>query len=271
MKILITGHKGFIGSNLIPLLGDYTVRGWDLVQDHDIFDDDFSKQVKWADVVIHLVALTNVTGSFNNQEEHFRINTLGTARVLELCLKYKKRLIYPSTGAIHIPNTSPYALTKMYAELLVQKASEFIPITILRFFNIYGKGKHANFNSILFQFLEGARKGKIEVYGAGKGKRDFINVTDIVQVIKASLSKEWIGEIVEVGSGKLTSIKELAKIFGKETVTPVEFDNTKKEIAWITPDLTNLKRLYKKKLKTDVKKDVKEIINGWDIKQFLNL
>lgn len=265
MEVLVTGHKGFIGSHLVPLLEEHKVFGYDLQNKRDIFDDDFESFVEGTDVIIHLAALTNVTGSFRNPAEHFQTNTLGTARVLELAMKHNKRVIFPSTGAYYIPDTSPYAKSKTLADQLCQEAMNHIPVTILRFFNIYGDGMNQDSGSIIYAFLREAKeKGTVTVYGRGRGKRDFINVEDIARIIKAALDKKWIGQIVDVGTGEGHSINDMARIFGEETGASVVHDTTKTEIGWQLADTTKLRELYRRPLVSSFDKDMRRMAKNYE-------
>lgn len=66
-KILITGGRGFLGSNVAPYLSKkHEVVTYDLVDGQDIFGDAIEDYVKEADVVIHLAALTSVGESFKH-------------------------------------------------------------------------------------------------------------------------------------------------------------------------------------------------------------
>ena len=263
-KLLITGNRGFIGSHLSPFLENYQTKGYDLIEGEDIFHEEIERWIKWSDVVIHLAAKTNVTESFRDAKEHFRINTLGTARILELVMKYNKRLIYPSTGAYYIPDTSPYAKSKKIADDLCQEAMRHIPVTILRFFNIYGNRMNENSGSIIYAFMKEAKENKqITIYEEGKSKRDFINIMDIVQIIKASLSRKWENQIIDCGTSEGYSLVELAEIIAQENSAQIVFDDSKKEINWRLADPTDLRRLYKKHLISNFEKDIKELARNY--------
>ena len=261
-RILITGDSGFIGSYLTPLLKkQHNVLGWSLSRGSDIFEDSFRDAVIWADVVIHLAAIISVPHSFEHPNETFITNTLGTARVLRLCAKYKKKLIYLSTGAVHFPESSPYAHSKYLAEELVKSLIGYIPIVIFRIFNVFGPGSNPDAKSIFHTF---ATAKEILVNGTGEQDRDFIHIKDLVPIIKASLSPKWDNKIIEVGTGKKYTVRWIAEQFAKHRKMKVTYGPKIKEVWSSKADIRMLKKLYKKPLKTNLEKDIKEMVEYYE-------
>jgi len=250
-SVLITGDKGFIGSNLAPLIDRY--ESWDIAD--NIFSRDFEAAVKRNDVVIHLAALTNVEDSKKNPKKFYETNLLGTAQVIEYCRKYDKKLIYPSTLHVAFPERSPYAHSKQVAELLVKCFMPFFPITILRLYNVYGANMNNNSGSIINLFL---KKKPIEVWGKGEAKRDYINVVDVVNIMKEAISSKWNNKIVDIGSGKGTALKDVATLFSEYRNVPIVYKKAQ-EIEWPIANTKMLKSLYKKRLVTDLRKDIKDL------------
>lgn len=259
-RVLVTGDRGFIGKHLMYKFGE-NWSGWDLKLGQDIFDANFENAVKKTDIIIHLAALTDVKGSFDNPKEYFRVNVLGTARVLTLAIKYGVKLIFPSTGAYYIASSSPYAKSKQMADDLCQEAMKYHPITILRFFNIYGKGMNQFSGSIFYEFLEGCKTGEILVFGNGESRRDFISVEDIIRIIKKATGHSWSKHIVDVGTGMGYSLKEVAEIFAKYSKAKIHFDSSKKEVLWTLANTKTLKKLYQVPLHTNLKRDIPELID----------
>lgn len=260
MNILITGHKGFIGSHLTKNLEDFTVRGWDKTQEHDIFDSGICAAVKWSDVVIHLAALTNVNESFKSIEEVFKVNVLGTARMVELCEKYHKKLIYPSSASVYHRELSPYAESKALAEDIVSK---FKNITILRFFNVYGPGMNQDSGSLMYEFVKGLKTGKLIVYGDGEQTRDFIHIKDICDIIKMAISPKWNGQIVDCGTGEAYSINYIAGLFGYYGKVKIEYQLPRREIKWSVANTAMLKTLGKRKF-IDIEDGIKEVVKYYE-------
>ena len=259
-RILCTGHLGFVGSYLVPLLKKkYRVQGWDLASGLDIFDKDFEVAVRQNDVVIHLAALTNVNWSFENADEVMRVNVLGTARVVELCVKYNKKLIYPSSAAVYHRELSPYAQSKALAEDICSQFKK--NITILRFFNIYGEGMNEDTGSLMYEFVKGLKTGKLIVFGDGEQTRDFINIRDIVQIVETAVRKDWNGLTIDCGTGQAYSVNYIAELFGHYGKVKLKYQPPRREIKWSIADTQLLSRLYKRKLVTNLKKDIKELVD----------
>lgn len=256
-KILVTGSAGFIGSHLIPVLKKkYHVIEWDKIDGDDIFDADIEPVIRACDIVIHLAAQVSVGNSFKDPGETYRINVLGTARIIELCIEYNKKLIFPSSAAVAYPELSPYAKSKKYAEDLVVEAMKSIPAVVLRFYNVYGKGMNQASGSIMYRFLTDK---EITIYGDGEQTRDFVNVKDIVNIIVDSIRKKWNGKVVEVGTGESYSANYIAGLFAHYRDIDVKYQAPRREIKWSVANTQMLKTLYKKKLTTNLDKDVKAL------------
>jgi nucleoside-diphosphate-sugar epimerase len=256
-KILVTGHQGFIGSNLVPVLKqDYEVFGMDRENGGDIFSDKLEEMIKKVDCVVHLAALTSVNQSFENPSATYRTNILGTARVAQLCLDHGVRLIYPSSAAIHHPDLSPYAASKYIAELSLKLVQDYIPATILRFYNVFGPGMNPNSGSIMYNFLTNDR---IVIFGDGEQTRDYIHIRDIVDVIKTSIDEQWGSVIMDVGTGQAYSANYVAGLFAHHRGKKLEYEAPRREIKWSIADTQMLKRFYKKKLTTNLDVDIKEL------------
>lgn len=256
LKILVTGSSGFIGSNLLPKLKKYNVITYDRVGGKDIFDEDFEQAVKKSDIVIHLAAQVSVTKSHEKPVETFIINVLGTARVVQLCLKYKKKLIYPSTAAVLNPDSSPYARTKHLAEEIVKSASKEIPTVVLRLYNVYGEGMNPASGSLVYNFLTSP---KLRIFGDGESTRDFVNITDVTNIMVDAIKKKWNGKVVDVGSGEAYAVNYIAGLFAFYQKKDIVYDKPRKEIRWSAANIDILKSVYNENLTTNLEYDIKEL------------
>jgi dTDP-4-dehydrorhamnose reductase len=102
MRILITGHKGQLGTAVRNVLPDQELMGIDLPE-HNITDpvDILDTVVGFQpDVVIHAAALTNVDGCERDPELAFRVNVLGTQNVALACSRCGAEMVLISTNDV---------------------------------------------------------------------------------------------------------------------------------------------------------------------------
>ncbi len=183
MKYLITGHKGFIGKNLVDYLYDrfygVEVTGCDRPYEltvNTIFPD--------ADVVVHLAAETNVRESIEDPEKVFLDNCKMTFNALNHARKINARFIFASSCGASNPS-NPYTASKIAGEALCTSFNKSFntKTTILRFANVYGPHS-AHKDSVVSKFIRTTMKGDpITIYGDGEQRRDFIHVEDICKAI----------------------------------------------------------------------------------------
>jgi UDP-glucose 4-epimerase len=183
-----------------------------------------------VDAVVHLAAQISVTLSVANPELNFDINVSGTLNLLRSCVDagvgkfvfisscavYGDPEIQPVTEDVKTNPISPYAESKLIGERYCLGFHDrgLLRSAVLRFFNVYGSRQGLNdYSGVITRFIDRARKNEpLIVYGDGSQTRDFVNVQDIIAAIVASMNKaEAEGEIIHIGSGKATSINELAK------------------------------------------------------------
>jgi dTDP-L-rhamnose 4-epimerase len=124
--------------------------------------------------------------------------------------------------------TSVYGITKHTQEQLslTLGRSYDIPVTVLRFFNVYGSRQSLSnpYTGILATFLAHIRSGKaLLIYEDGEQLRDFVHVEDVVRAcMLAATHNQANFEIFNVGSGKAVSISQLARtlldLIGKDEI-----------------------------------------------------
>jgi len=263
MSVLVTGGAGFIGSHLVERLlkEDYNVVVLDdlssgktenldlknrslLFVKGNICDRGLVKKaVKDVEVVFHLAALVDVPFSVRNPLLVNQVNVCGSLNILEESVKNSiEKFIYASSCAVygepqylpineeHPTNPlSPYAVSKLTVEKYCQVFHKLygLKTVSLRLFNVYGPRQEGDsYSGVISRFIRRLRSGKPPIiFGNGSQTRDFIYVLDVVDAFyKALNSRQCIGEI-NIGSGKETSIKELAEIligkFGLKNVEPI--------------------------------------------------
>jgi UDP-glucose 4-epimerase len=236
-KILVTGGAGFIGTNLIKRLvkeghevhslDNYDSGTYDNeVEGCEYFTYDIQEIYKFEtdyDVVFHLAALSRIQPSYDNPFETFRVNSEGTARVLEWARNTHTKVIYAgSSSQHHTPTQSPYATCKYLGEQLCKMYNQSfdMDVQIARFYNVYGPheivdGDWAAVIGIWRKQI--SQNSLITIVGDGEQRRDFTHVADIVDgLIRIMYTRERPTDAWELGSGVDYSINEVFDMF-KET------------------------------------------------------
>jgi nucleoside-diphosphate-sugar epimerase len=200
--------------------------------------------IEGADAVLHLAAVASVQASMDNPRRTFDVNAAGTMRVAEACRQAGvKRLVYaasasaygdsptPHRESAHPRPLSPYAASKVAGELVVSAWASSMGVdgVALRLFNVFGAGQPADsaYAAVVPAFISHIRQGKAPViYGDGAQTRDFICIGEVVRAfLMAAVSAEPLkGEVVNIGSGDLVTVLELAetllRIAGRDDLRP---------------------------------------------------
>jgi UDP-glucose 4-epimerase len=248
MNFLITGAAGFLGSSLANQLSreGHLIRGLDdlsagdpkaLGPDVHFTRGDMSDRPKlWTllqevDVVYHLAARVSVPESMLYPRDYNNANVGGTVALMEAMRDVGvRRVVLASSGAVYgdlgeqplkeslIPNPrSPYAVSKLAAEYYVRTIGTLwgIETVSLRIFNAYGPGQllPASHPPVVPHYLRQAQRGgTLVAHGDGSQTRDFVYVDDVVSgMVAAATAPNIDGMVINIGSGKETSISELIR------------------------------------------------------------
>ena len=297
-NVLVTGGAGFIGSTLVREL--IKVGANVIVYDNLLYGDksnlsDIEKDMTLVigdvisgkifdtlkkyniDYVFNLAAEPYIPHSYDNPEKFFQVNVNGTINLLSACRTFNvKRIIHVSTSEVYgtgqiIPMNekhplnplSTYAVSKLAGDraAFVFSYERNIPVVIVRPFNSYGPRETQPY--IIPEIIRQLFNGKTLHLGNIDAKRDFTYVEDtalgMISVMTSNLTK---GEVVNIGSNKSYSIKDIAILIGKE----FGYDNIDIQI-----DKTRLRPLDVELLESDYSKINK--LTGWkptvDIKEGL--
>jgi UDP-glucose 4-epimerase len=137
---------------------------------------------------------------------------------------------------------SPYAESKLLAEryCLGFNDRQLLRSVVLRFFNVYGPRQGINdYSGVITRFFDRARqKESLIVYGDGSQTRDFVSVHDVVEALESCMKRvEAEGEVFNIGSGKATSINDLAK-------SVLELASLDSKICYEKPRVGDIKNSY---------------------------
>ena len=230
MKILVTGHKGFIGSHVYEHLTKigYEVDGLDKPDDvRDIIRFIACNGVKY-NIIIHLAAYAALRDSVENPDKFWDNNVVKAKRLFDYCGRNNIRLLYASSAGAHGWWDNPYAITKKVNEFMAPDNS-----VGMRFFNVWAeKGSR---DDMLYEMLKQGTAQYIT-----RHRRDWIHVHDVARAICYLIPDKFRG-VLDIGTGKNYSVLELAMRMGKSDL-PI-LDHTPNEPDSLCADITQLTKL----------------------------
>lgn len=195
-------------------------------------------------IIIHLAAQAGVRYSIENPEAYLQSNVLGTFNIIEVAKKIGvKHLIIGSSSSVYGANKkipfqeidkadnqiSFYAATKKSTESLAHSYSSLwkIPITMLRFFTVYGPWGRPDMAYFKFtkQILN---KKKIDIYNKGKMYRDYTYIDDIVDGIYKLIYKIPSLKTNKIKNDSLSTVApfRILNIGNTEKIYLLDFINT---------------------------------------------
>ena len=250
------------------------------------------------DFIVHLAAQAGVRYSLENPRAYINSNIIGTFNIMEVAKKQKvKHLLMASTSSVYGANLKMpftelekadtqltiYSATKKANESMAHSYAHLwkIPITMFRFFTVYGPWGRPDM--ALFKFVSAILNNKpIDIYNEGEMYRDFTYIDDLIYGIKLlineiptetkkvlkndSLSPVAPYRIVNIGNSNkvklLDFIDAIEEILNKKAIRnymPMQ----KGDVPTTWADSSLLKRLTKYNPKTDFKVGIRNFIEWY--------
>jgi UDP-glucose 4-epimerase len=261
---LVLGGDGFIGSYLAEALAEkgHKVRAFDRFKEgmaNNLKVDnpkieirpgnflnraDLDEALDGMDYVFHMVSTTNPASSANDPMLDIDTNLRVSVELFQLCVEHKvKRLIFPSSGgAVYgqdlsrpIKETdqtepvSPYGIGKLAIEgyLRYFKHLHGLDYLALRVSNPYGVRQNiAGSQGVIPIFLNLIQHGQpLKVFGDGSMVRDYIYITDLVDMLVEIFDKPAKHQTYNLGAGSGQTIRELISVMKEVTGLKVEVEN----------------------------------------------
>lgn len=247
MKALITGAGGFVGPHLTRALesADDDVIGLDLRNGPDLLDTKGWCDVigRYApDVIYHLAGWSDVSASWHDPAQTFRVNALGTLSVLEAATEAKTQRVLvissadvygtvkPTTGPItetqQVQPRSPYGVSKQSAEALGMQYHRAygLGVIIARPFNHLGAGQSPRFAASAFaaQIAMAEQQGGGQVtHGDLSARRDLSDVRDVVRAYRMLAEEGEPGQVYNVCSGTAVSMEAMLSMLIDRATVPI--------------------------------------------------
>jgi UDP-glucose 4-epimerase len=215
--------------NLTNALKDPRVKIFDIggdVMQTDILEAAF----EGADGVFHLAALW-LLQCHDFPRSAFDVNIRGTFNVMEACVKKGvKRLVYSSSASVYgdaveepmtedhpFNNKNFYGATKIAGEAMLRAFHHRYGLDYvgLRYMNVYGPRQdyHGAYIAVIMKMLDAIDRGEgPTIMGDGSEAFDFVAVEDCGMANVCAMKADTTDRYYNVGTGKRTSLKELAEL-----------------------------------------------------------
>ncbi|MCL9780058.1 bifunctional UDP-4-amino-4-deoxy-L-arabinose formyltransferase/UDP-glucuronic acid oxidase ArnA [Vibrio sp. S4M6] len=263
-KVLILGANGFIGTHLTRRLledGNYSIYAMDMSShqvseflDHPDFhfvEGDITIHNEWVeyhikkcDIVLPLVAIATPIEYTRNPLRVFELDFEENLKIVRDCVKYNKRVIFPSTSEVYgmctddefNEDTSPlivgpinrqrwiYSTSKQLLDRVIWAygQKEDLKFTLFRPFNWMGThldsldsarvGSSRAITQLILNLVEGT---PIKLIDGGEQKRCFTDINDAIEALFRIIENKdnnCNGQIINIGAPyNEASIKELAE------------------------------------------------------------
>lgn len=285
IRVLITGHLGFVGQETERLLSERGIKvvGYDIMERRDIRHlgqlDEFVKEHK-PDRILHLAAIARFADADRDPALAFETNALGTRNVAHIAALYKIPIVYASTGSVYMPidleppitedfparGNSVYACTKYLGETYIRQTG--IPWIILRYAHLYGREKR--FHGLIGGYMERIQRGLAPVLYGGAQSNDFMYIKDVAMANYLALTASWdkYYQVYNIGTGEELSAEEagktIAKLMGYKGKTVKKKGRTVDPARFVY-DISKARRMLGLNPQYTFEKGLKDFIHGAEV------
>ena len=252
MNSLVLGGNGFMGTHLVDGLLEEghrvriydrspngfrpTPKGAEYVQGEMGDPGRIRAALEDVEVVFHFVNTTIPKTSNDDPVYDVSSNLMGTLRFLEICVEAGvRKVVFASSGgtvygqprAVPIAEGHPtepitsYGIVKLAVEkyLALFEHLHGLDYAALRISNPYGPYQDpGGQQGVIPVFLSRLRVGQpVTIWGDGSVVRDYLYVSDLVQALKLAARADLGRRVLNVGSGRGTSLNELIAIIARVT------------------------------------------------------
>jgi len=187
--VLITGGKGFIGTNLLKLYPDADV----LDRPQDICDELPDKPYTH---IFHLAAKHHIPTCEKEPEETIRVNCWGT---LNLMRTYPNARILSAASSSSNEIKSVYGASKAFIETIAPLHKNYLAV---KFYNVFGEHQRLEGGAVTPKLIDTMlRKMPLKINGDGTQFRDFTYVGDVVENLRELMDSELVG-VTHLGHGE---------------------------------------------------------------------
>jgi len=195
MHIMLTGHRGFIGTELLKrLTKNHSVVGFDLVDGQDLLTVPLKERF---DLIIHLAGVAGLRDSFEDPKSYWYNNVEVMKRLLSI-YGNNTRILYASSSSAAEPELNPYAASKFLMEIA---AANYINTLGMRFHTVYSANPRKG------MFMQKLIDNELEY--TTNHYRDFIHLEDLCDAIELLIQSDFT-DVIDIGTGNPVLISDLA-------------------------------------------------------------
>ena len=216
------------------------------------------------DVVLHSLSASVPSSSVDNIFD-LKFNVIPTITLLNVMKAHDvKNIVFISSGgAVYGDNTvngdghseddvlfpkSAYGVSKLVIEKYLYLYSNLygFKVLITRLSNPYGPYHYSQKQGVVNIAIEKAMRGeKLEIWGDGNGKKDYIFITDFCKILYALIdSASYQYEVLNIGSGSLLSVNEITETIKNKLVSTFEWDYRQVNNLDVSSFKLNLSKLH---------------------------